>query len=158
MKPFLATLKAKIVKNWKELLSDPAGPHVVALSYAIGVLALLLTLPTLGLAVLLMIATIRWTKLSMTAALIGYFFTKLIAFPLAPLEIMIGRVLLHEDFNPMNHRWEWARGLLRKGAELVVGASIMGLGLAVIFYFVIKQILILRIKREAKKKNQSHKQ
>src|ERR1700737_1976771 len=146
MKDFLAKMKAMILKKWNELLNDSAGPHVVALSFAIGVLSLMLTLPTLGLAFLLMLAIIKWTKHSMTAALIGYFFTKLIAFPLAPLELMIGKVLLHENFNPHGHKWAWARGLLHKGAEFVLGASIIGIGLAIIFYFVIKQILILRLK------------
>jgi uncharacterized protein (DUF2062 family) len=109
MKYFLAKMKAKILKKWNELLNDPAGPHVVALSFAIGVLSLMLTLPTLGLAFLLMLAIIKWTKHSMTAALIGYFFTKLIAFPLAPLELMIGKVLLHENFNPHGHKWSSKR-------------------------------------------------
>jgi mannose/fructose/N-acetylgalactosamine-specific phosphotransferase system component IIC len=155
MKSFLIKMKTKIVNNWNQLFNDPAGPHVVALSYAIGVLALMLTLPTLGLSFLLMIAIIKWTKHSMTAAIVGYFFTKLIALPLAPLELKIGKILLHENFNPHNHRWAWARGLLHKGAELVLGAGIIGIVLAIIFYFVIKQILILRLERETVRKDQT---
>jgi|GEM_PF-3587564 len=153
VKQFIAKMKHQIKVKWHELLNDPSGPHVVALSFAIGALALMLTLPTLGLAFLLMLAIMKWTKHSLTAALVGYFFTKLIAFPLAPLELMIGRVLLHENFDPNSHKWTWARGMLHKGAEFILGATIVGLGLAVIFYFVIKQILLMRLKAKAKKTN-----
>jgi hypothetical protein len=40
--------------------------------------------------------------------------------------------------------------VLHKDAELLLGAVIIGGGLAVICYFVIRQILILRLKRKSK--------
>jgi uncharacterized protein len=150
MKKFITKLKTKIVSKWHELLNDPAGPHLVAMSFAIGVISEMLTIPTIGIALLLMIVIVRWLKFSMTSALVGYFFTKLVYIPLAPLELKIGKSLLHQNFDPHAHKWAWARGVLHKDAELLLGAVIIGGLLAVICYFVIRQILVLRLKRKSK--------
>jgi uncharacterized protein (DUF2062 family) len=149
MNNFITKLKTKIASKWHELLNDPAGPHLVAMSFAIGVISEMLTIPTIGIAFFLMIVVVRWLKFSMTSAVVGYFFTKIVYIPLAPLEFKIGKSLLHENFDPHAHKWAWAR-VLHKDAELLLGAVIIGGGLAVICYFVIRQILVLRLKRKSK--------
>jgi uncharacterized protein (DUF2062 family) len=151
MKNFLAKMKEKIVAKWHELLDDPAGAHIVALSFAIGVLAEMFTIPTLGFAFVLMIVIIKRMKLSMTSSLVGYFFTKIVYIPLAPLELKIGKFFLNSEFDPTGMKWAWLRVLLHKDAELLVGACFIGGILALICYFVIKRILILRLKLKAKK-------
>jgi uncharacterized protein len=150
MKNFITKLKTKIVSKWHELLNDPAGPHLVAMSFAIGVISEMLTIPTVGIAFVLMLVIVRWLKFSMTSALVGYFFTKIVYIPLAPLELKIGKSMLHVNFDPHAHKWAWARGVLRKDAELLLGAVIVGGALAVICYFVIRQILVLRLKHKSK--------
>ncbi|CAM2856854.1 DUF2062 domain-containing protein [Paenibacillus sediminis] len=150
MKGFLSKLKTKIKSNWHLLLNDPAGPHLVAMSFAIGVISEMLTIPTVGIAFVLMLVIVRLLKYSMTSALVGYFFTKIVYIPLAPLELKIGKSLLHNNFDPYSHKWTWARGVLHKGAELLLGAVIIGGILAVICYFVIRLILVLRLKRRSK--------
>ncbi|NRF93075.1 DUF2062 domain-containing protein [Paenibacillus frigoriresistens] len=152
MKNFITKLKTKIASKWHELLNDPAGPHLVAMSFAIGVISEMLTIPTVGIAFVLMIVIVKKVSFSMTSALVGYFFTKIVYIPLAPLELMIGKTLLHENFDPHAHKWAWARGVLHKDAELLLGAVIIGGVLAVICYFVIRQILVLRLKRTPKTK------
>ncbi len=87
MKNFIIKLKTKIASKWHELLNDPAGPHSVAMSFAIGVISEMLTIPTAGIAFILMIAVVKWLKFSLTSALVGYFFTKIVYIPLAPLEL-----------------------------------------------------------------------
>jgi uncharacterized protein len=149
MNNFITKLKTKIVSKWHELLNDPAGPHLVAMSFAIGVISEMLTIPTIGIAFFLMLVVVRWLKFSMTSAVVGYFFTKIVYIPLAPLELKIGKSLLHENFDPHAHKWAWAR-ILHKDAELLLGAVIIGGGLSVICYFVIRQILVLRLKRKSK--------
>jgi uncharacterized protein (DUF2062 family) len=153
MKNFLLKMKTKIVKKWNELMNDPAGPHLVALSFSVGVLAEMFTIPTLGLAFVVMLVIIKLRKLSMTSALVAYFFTKIVYIPLAPLELKVGNLILDSDFDPTGMKWAWLRILLHKDAELLAGASVVGSVLALIFYFVIKQILVLRLKRKARKVN-----
>jgi uncharacterized protein (DUF2062 family) len=144
---FITKLKTKIASKWNELLNDPAGPHFVAMSFAIGVISEMLTIPTVGIAFVLMIVLVKWLKFSMTSALVGYFFTKIVYIPLAPLELKLGKSLLHDNFAPHAHKWLWARSVIYKDAELLLGAVIIGGALAVICYFVIRQILVLRLKR-----------
>jgi uncharacterized protein (DUF2062 family) len=150
MKNLITKLKTKITSKWHELLNDPARPHLVAMSFAIGVISEMLTIPTIGIVFVLMIVIVKWLKFRMTSALVGYFFTKIVYIPLAPLELKIGKTLLHENFDPLVHKWAWARGVLHKDAELLLGAVIIGGVLAVICYFVIRQILVLRLKRNSK--------
>ncbi|MDB5053056.1 MAG: hypothetical protein JWM44_1106 [Bacilli bacterium] len=150
MENFITKLKTKIASKWHELLNDPEGPHLVAMSFAIGVISEMLTIPTVGIAFVLMIVIVKWLKFSMSSALVGYFFTKIVYIPLAPLELKIGKSLLHENFNPHAHKWAWARGVLHKDAELLLGSVIIGGVLAVICFFVIRQILVLKLKRKSK--------
>lgn len=150
MKNFIMKCKIKIASKWRELLNDPAGPHLVAMSFAIGVISEMLTIPTVGIAFVLMIVIVKWLKFSMTSALVGYFFTKIVYIPLAPLELKIGKSLLHQNFDPHAHKWAWARGVLHKDSELLLGAVIIGGALAIICYFVIRKILVLRLKRKSK--------
>ncbi|MFC5451577.1 DUF2062 domain-containing protein [Paenibacillus aestuarii] len=147
---FITKLKTKITSKWYELLNDPAGPHLVAMSFAIGVISEMLTIPTLGIAFVLMIVIVKRLNYSLTAASAGYFFTKIVYIPLAPLELKIGKTLLHENFDPHAHKWAWARGVLHKDAELLLGAVIIGGVLTVICYFVIRKIIALRLKHNQK--------
>lgn len=150
MKNFIKKWKIKIASKWRELLNDPAGPLLVAMSFAIGVISEMLTIPTVGIAFVLMIVIVKWFKFSMTSALLGYFFTKIVYIPLAPLELKIGKSLLHQNFDPHAHKWAWARGVLHKDSELLLGAVIIGGVLAIICYFVIRKILVLRLKHKSK--------
>ena len=110
MKNFIIKMKKKIASKWHDLLNDPEGPHLVAMSFAIGVISEMLTIPTAGIAFVLMIVIVKLLKFSMTSTLAGYFFTKIVYIPLAPLELKIGKRLLRENFDPHAHKWAWARG------------------------------------------------
>jgi|GEM_PF-334902 len=132
-------LKRWIRHNVVKLMRAPGGPSIVALGFSIGIAIEMITLPTFGLAFFLMFPIVYLLRASMAGALVGFVVGKIIFIPIAFISGMIGGWILpdhlrvHIPFLP-----EFVNKFITINLKLIVGGSINGILLGILFYFPVK--------------------
>lgn len=159
----------KLKYNYIKLIRSKGAPHIIARSYAIGVFVEFITLPTLGLAFLLMYPIIRLVKGNFAVALIGFTLNKAVVPIFWVLDYKVGSFILNKKINgPLLHELDFFHLLttsLHNPLELVhlfgdlcliflVGSSINGFLMAWVWYFIVfNGINIYRKAREERSAN-----
>lgn len=159
----------KIKYNYIKLIRSKGAPHIIARSYAVGVFIEFITLPTLGLAFLLMFPIIRWIKGNFAVALIGFTLNKAIVPIFWVLDYKLGSFILNKKITgPLLHEFDLFQlltALLHNPVDLIrvfgdlcliflVGSSINGFIMAWVWYFVVFNAINF-YRRAREKKNYS---
>jgi uncharacterized protein (DUF2062 family) len=141
-------INAKQVKRWfkykyLQLLRAKGGPSFVAMGFSIGLAVEMFTLPTLGLAAVLILPLVYLLRASLAGALIGFLFGKIIYVPVAFLNQKVGALVLTKHFKHqfLHHLPQWLADLLKYNLNLIVGGMIVGTILGILVYFPIKLLL-----------------
>ena len=160
--------RVQALKRWVrykmlQLFRAKGGPAMVAKGFSIGIFIEMFTLPTLGLAALLILPLVYLFRASLPGALIGFLFGKIIYLPMAFLNQKVGKMIVPDGFLAGTHfssPWvETVFSLIRSTLDLIVGGMIVGALLGVLFYFPIKRLLELaQAKRTEKRKERRNAQ
>jgi uncharacterized protein len=135
------------------LMRAPGGPSIVALGFSIGIAIEMITLPTFGLAFFLMFPLVYLLRASMAGALVGFVVGKIIFIPIAFISGMIGGLILpehlrvHIPFLP-----HFVNKFITINLKLIVGGSINGIILGLLFYFPVKYGIAFFTERRRKKR------
>src|SRR5690348_7446415 len=150
------TIKSKrwLKLKYLLLLRAKGGPEMVAKGFSIGLAIEMITLPTIGLAFLLIFPLVYYLRASFSGALIGFVFGKLIYIPTALINFRVGRLILSEHFaHKIHFHPHWLESMVKMNIYLIVGGVIVGSLLGLIIYYPIKYILeIYAAKRKEKRR------
>lgn len=154
-----ASIKRWLKYKYIQLLRAKGGPSKVAMGFSIGLAIEMFTLPTFGLAALLIIPAVYAFRGSLPAALIGFLFGKIIYLPMAFLNRIVGSWIVPSNFLEGVHfhhvRWlNHVIHLLDQALDLIVGGMIVGALLGVIAYFPIRKLLEMYMQRRMEKRHQ----
>jgi len=160
-KPKIRTWSAKI-KRWFKLkylsllYRAKGGPEKVAKGFSIGLAIEMFTLPTFGLAAILILPLVFFLRASLSGALIGFLFGKLIYPLFFFLNKKIGHTFLPKHFaSDIHFQAHWLEKIVRIEIYLVVGGMIVGAALGLLTYFPIKMLLeFYAAKRKEKRRKQ----
>ncbi|MFD0673147.1 DUF2062 domain-containing protein [Cohnella sp. GCM10027633] len=136
------------------LMRAEGGASMVAMGFAIGIAIEMFTLPTLGVAFILIFPLVYVLKGNLPAALIGFVIGKLIYIPMMYPNSKVGALVLpkHLVFD-ISFLPEWMNRLLLTNLKLIVGGMIDGIILGIICYFPIKMsINAFKARRKEKRK------
>lgn len=137
------------------LLRAKGGPAIVAKGFSIGLFIEMFTLPTFGLAAVLILPLVYFLRASLPGALVGFVFGKIIYLPIAFLNKKIGHWVLPKHFARKIHFFpHWLSDIVKDGLYLIVGGIIMGAILAVLAYFPVRWILGMYASRRKEKRKQ----
>ncbi|MFC4599593.1 DUF2062 domain-containing protein [Cohnella hongkongensis] len=136
------------------LLRAKGGPSIVAMGFAIGIAVEMFTLPTLGVAFVLIFPLCLLLRGNLPAALIGFVIGKVIYIPMIYPNSKMGGWILpkHLDFHlPLVP--EWVNRLLLTNLKLIVGGIVDGVLLGLLCYFLIRYALtVYSAKRKDKRR------
>jgi uncharacterized protein (DUF2062 family) len=141
------------------LLRAKGGPATVAKGFSIGLFIEMFTLPTFGLAAVLILPLVYFMRASLTGALIGFVFGKIIYLPIAFLNKRIGHFVLPKHIvRKIHFHPQWLSDIVKDGIYLIAGGIIVGAILGVLFYFPVKSVLEVYAARrkEKRKKRKAH--
>lgn len=136
------------------LLRAKGGTSKVAKGFSIGLAIEMFTLPTFGLAALLIFPVVYAMRASLAGALLGFLFGKIIYIPMAFLNKFVGRLIVPPHFGRYLHFLpEWLEKLLKGAIDLIVGGVVDGVLLGVLVYFPLKWLLeSVAARRRARRK------
>ncbi|MDB5054680.1 MAG: hypothetical protein JWM44_2730 [Bacilli bacterium] len=135
------------------LFRAKGGPAMVAKGFAIGLFIEMFTLPTFGLAAVLILPLVYFLRASLPGALVGFLFGKIIYLPLAFLNVKVGRLILPKHASRDIHfHHAWLEVVVKKEIYLIAGGIINGLLLGLILYFPVKLLLELYATRRKDKR------
>ncbi|MEX2460057.1 MAG: DUF2062 domain-containing protein [Paenibacillaceae bacterium] len=139
--------------KYNHLLRAKGGPAIVAKGFSIGLFVEMFTLPTFGLAAILILPLVYFLRASLSGALIGFIFGKIIYIPFAFLNKRIGHWVLPKHFAQQIHFYpQWLSNIVKDGLYLIVGGIIMGAILGLLAYFPVKWILEIYASRRKEKR------
>jgi uncharacterized protein (DUF2062 family) len=149
-----AGLKRWFKLKYVLLLRAKGGPANVAKGFSIGLFIEMFTLPTFGLAAVLILPLVYFTRASLPGALVGFLFGKIIYLPFAFLNKRIGHWILPKHFAHRIHFYpHWLSDFVKGGLDLIIGGIVMGTLLGLIAYFPVRWILeIYATRRKEKRK------
>ena len=130
------------IKNFaKRLLWIQDSPQKIALGLAIGVFWGIM--PTFGFAILFSLPTALLLKGNRLAAILGTFANNPLTFPFVYASgIKIGQLILKTTPVPFSLEFFKVESLLSVGKSLLVGSIFLAIGLALLTYFLVLQIII----------------
>ncbi|WJH34946.1 DUF2062 domain-containing protein [Paenibacillus aurantius] len=135
------------------LLRAKGGPAKVAKGFGIGLFVEMFTLPTGGLAAVLILPLVYLFRASLPGALIGFLFGKIIYVPMMFLNKKVGSLVVPKGFvHHIHFQPHWLEKLLKGAMDLIVGGMIVGAVLGVLVYFPIKLLLGLYTARRKEKR------
>lgn len=118
-----------------KLLRAKGGPSKVARGFSVGLAVEMFTLPTFGLAAVLILPLCYLLRASLPGALIGFVLGKVIYIPMAFLNRMVGEMVVpHSWHEGLAHFPGWIGGLLNHALELIIGGMIDGAVLGLLLY------------------------
>jgi uncharacterized protein (DUF2062 family) len=146
--------------KYLQLLRAKGGPAMVARGFSIGLFVEMFTLPTGGLAFLLIFPLIYLFRANLAGALIGFVFGKIIYIPFAFLNQQVGEMLVSKHFKLylIHHLPHLLSNILRRGLDLIVGGMVVGAVLGLIVYFPIRFLLQYHANRRKEKRRLRHAQ
>ncbi|MFC0213027.1 DUF2062 domain-containing protein [Paenibacillus chartarius] len=140
--------------QYVRLLRAKGGPHRVALGFGIGLAIEMFTLPTGGLAALLILPLVALLRANLAAAFIGFLFGKIIYVPMAFLNVRVGSLVLPKQAEHyfLHHLPHWAARVMEKSLALIVGGMIDGVLLALAAYIPLRMLLTYTANRRKEKR------
>jgi len=152
----------KSTKRWFRykylmLLRAKGGPSKVARGFSIGLAVEMFTLPTGGLAALLILPLVYVMRANLAGALIGFLFGKLIYIPFAFLNKHVGEILVPKPvkyylLHISPHLPHLLVKFIRSGLDLLVGGMVIGAVLGLIMYFPVVLLLQYHANRRKEKR------
>lgn len=126
-----------------QLQREKNGASIVARGFAIGLAIEMFTLPTFGLAFLLIFPLVYIMRASLVGALIGFVLGKVIYMPMLFINKAVGRWALSSDVRHyiLSHLPSYLATPLRFSLELIIGGMIVGAVLGIISYFLVLVML-----------------
>lgn len=140
------------------LLRAKGGPSKVSKGFSIGLAIEMFTLPTLGLAAVLIPPLVYLTRASLPGALIGFMFGKIIYIPLAFLNKQVGSLIVpaswYEHLGFLPGRLE---SVVKGALDLIIGGMVDGAALGLLIYFPMCLLLdwFARKRREKRKERKA---
>ncbi|QGQ95260.1 DUF2062 domain-containing protein [Paenibacillus psychroresistens] len=140
--------------KYNHLLRAKGGPSIVAKGFSIGLFIEMFTFPTFGLAAVLILPLVYFTRASLSGALVGFLFGKIIYLPFFFLIKKMGHWLLPSHFaHHIHFHPAWLSNIVKDGVYLILGGIIMGAILGLIAYFPVRWILeVYAARRKEKRK------
>ncbi|MFC6550936.1 DUF2062 domain-containing protein [Cohnella cellulosilytica] len=136
------------------LLRAKGGASIVAMGFAIGIAVEMFTLPTLGVAFVLIFPLCVLLRGNLPAALIGFVIGKIIYIPMMYPNSKVGGWILPKHLSihlPLVP--EWINRLLLTNLKLIVGGAVDGVLLGLLCYFPIRYSLnVYKARRRDKRK------
>lgn len=135
-------LYRKMKYEYYKLIRMKGAPSFVALGFSVGIFVEFITLPTFGLAFLLLFPLIKLCRCSLPAGLIGFVIGKLVLPVFMVINYKIGYAIVGKPLNEhMAHNDDtWGRWLIwmkEKGLAYFTGSAVMGVIVAVGSYFLV---------------------
>jgi len=129
------------IKNFvKKLIQIKDSPQKIARGFAIGVFWGIM--PTFGFAIVFSLPTAIFLRGNKLAAVVGTFVANPLTVPFFyPFEYKIGQLILRTD--PLPFSWEFfsLNSLLNLGKSFLIGGVIFAIGMALLTYFLVLQII-----------------
>ncbi|MBL0385693.1 DUF2062 domain-containing protein [Tumebacillus sp. ITR2] len=152
-----ARLKRWLKYKYLQLLRAKGGPSKVAMGFSIGLAIEMFTLPTFGLAALLIIPAVYLLRGSLPAALLGFLFGKIIYLPMAFLNRKIGALIVPDNLlaGVRFHHLHWLNHFIHiidEALDLIVGGMIVGAALGLIAYYPVRKLLQIYMERRLEKR------
>jgi uncharacterized protein (DUF2062 family) len=146
--------------KYLQLLRAKGGPAMVARGFSVGLAVEMFTLPTGGLAFLLIFPLIYVFRANLAGALIGFVFGKIIYIPFAFLNQQVGELLVSKHFKVylIHHLPHLLSNIIRRGLDLIIGGMVVGAVLALVVYFPVKLLLEYHTNRRKEKRRIRHSQ
>jgi uncharacterized protein len=140
--------------QYLQLIRAKGGPGMVAMGFSIGLAVEMFTLPTGGVAFLLIFPLVYMLRASMAAAMIGFVIGKLIYIPMSFLMRQIGVAVLPKGLQHMLYHSlpGWLDHFAKLYLELFAGGVIVGPLLGLLMFFPIRQLLLWVSKRREEKR------
>jgi uncharacterized protein len=139
--------------KYNHLLRAKGGPSIVAKGFSIGIFIEMFTLPTFGLAAVLILPLVYFMRASLPGALVGFLFGKIIYLPFAFFNKKIGHWLLPKHFAHNIHFHPiWLSDIVKDGVYLIIGGIIMGAILGLVAYFPVLWTLEMYASRRREKR------
>lgn len=129
------------IKNFvKKLIRIKDSPQKIARGFAIGVFWGIM--PTFGFAIVFSLPTAVFLKGNKLAAVVGTVVANPLTVPfLYPLEYKIGQLILRTEPLPLSWDFFSLRSLLSLGKSFLIGGVIFAIGMALLTYFLVLQII-----------------
>lgn len=122
--------------RYLKLLRAKGGASKVARGFSIGIAVEMFTLPTFGLAAVLIIPLVYLLRASLPGALIGFVIGKVIYIPMAFLNRMVGNMVVphswHHHLDLLPH---WLEKIIKPTLDLIIGGMINGALLGLVTFF-----------------------
>ena len=136
------------------LFRAKGGTAMAAKGFSIGLAIEMFTLPTFGLAAVLILPLVYFFRASLPGALIGFFFGKLIYPLFFFINLKVGHMIIPKHFlNNIQIQPGWLDMAIHKGMFLIVGGMVVGAVLGLLAYLPIKLLLdFYTAKRKEKRK------
>jgi uncharacterized protein (DUF2062 family) len=146
--------------KYLQLLRAKGGPSMVARGFSIGLAIEMFTLPTGGLAFLLIFPLIYLFRANLAGALIGFVFGKIIYIPFAFLNKQVGETLVPKHFKHylIHQLPNLLSNIVRGSLDLIIGGIVVGAVLGIIVYFPVMLLLQYHANRRKEKRKARHAQ
>lgn len=145
--------------KYYKLLRTPGASNVVAGGFAIGMAIEFITLPTGGLAFLLIFPLVWLARVSLSSALIGFVVGKFFYLPLSPVSFYFGKSLIPADIQSFLtwfpfYVWlpKWVQHVIATEVYMLSGGLIVGIGMGFFSFFIVRKVLEMSQKRNITKK------
>lgn len=124
------------------LLRAKGGSSKVARGFSIGLAIEMFTLPTFGLAAILILPLVYLFRASLPGALIGFLFGKLIYIPMAFVNKSVGAWVVPDSWSQhLGFFPSWLESIIKGALDLIIGGMIDGALLGLIAFFPIWLLL-----------------
>lgn len=133
----------KLKLEYYKLIRMKGAPSYVARGFCIGIFVEFITLPTFGLAFLLLFPLIKLFRASLPAGLIAFVIGKLVLPLFMVLNYNLGYAIVGKSLNTQlvhDHEPWWLTCLIwmkEKGLAYFTGSAVMGLIVAIVSYFLV---------------------
>lgn len=136
----------KLKLEYYRLIRMKGAPSFVARGFSVGIFVEFITLPTFGLAFLLLFPLVKLFRASLPASLIAFVIGKLVLPIFMVINYNLGYAItgkpLQEHLVHNNEPWEkWLIWMKEKGLAYFTGSAVMGLIVAFSSYFLVSAAL-----------------
>lgn len=140
----------RIKLEYLKLVRNKGASSLVARSFAIGMFIEFITLPTMGLAFLLLYPLIRLCRGSFPVSLIGFTLGKFIVPFFLVINYKVGAMLLdlEASYTASTQPFFSIQSLKENGLVFLTGSALDGLGFAILCYGLVYASLVLYRKRK----------
>ncbi|MCF6094048.1 DUF2062 domain-containing protein [Microaerobacter geothermalis] len=152
LKKILRSLRLQYLK----LLRTKGAPAIVARGFAIGIFIEFITLPTLGVAVILLYPLVRLFKGNLPASIIGFIIGKFIIPLFLYFNLNTGMILIGDKVTKEMTEVSGLALLKEKGVALILGSAINGFIVAIFSFFLVYILLGLYRKKKERKLMEKH--